>query len=135
MAYSTKFASGYYGPFRDVAQSSPSFGDRNSYQMNVANRLEAINESLEDEREGADILMVKPALAFLDIIRDIRNQTKLPLCVYNVSGEYAMLKHAGIAGLIDYERVMLETMLSFKRAGANIIISYHAKEVCELYNK
>jgi len=135
MAYSTKFASGYYGPFRDVAQSSPSFGDRNSYQMNVANRLEAINESLEDEKEGADILMVKPALAFLDIIRDIRNEIKLPLCVYNVSGEYAMLKHAGIAGLIDYERVMLETMISFKRAGANIIISYHAKEVCELYNK
>jgi len=135
MAYSTKFASGYYGPFRDVAQSSPSFGDRNSYQMNVANRLEAINESLEDEKEGADILMVKPALAFLDIIRDIKNETKLPLCVYNVSGEYAMLKHAGIAGLIDYERVMLETMISFKRAGASIIISYHAKEICELYNK
>ena len=135
MAYSTKFASGYYGPFRDVAESTPSFGDRRTYQMNPANRLEAISESLEDEKEGADILMVKPALAFLDIVRDIRNETNLPLCVYNVSGEYAMLKHAGIAGLIDYERVMMETMIAFKRAGANIIISYHAKEVCELLRK
>ncbi|MDD4329164.1 MAG: porphobilinogen synthase [Aliarcobacter sp.] len=135
MAYSTKFASGYYGPFRDVAESTPSFGDRRTYQMNPANRLEAIEESLEDEKEGADILMVKPALAFLDIVRDIRNASNLPLCVYNVSGEYAMLKHAGIAGLIDYERVMMETMIAFKRAGANIIISYHAKEVCEILRK
>lgn len=132
MAYSTKFASGYYGPFRDVAESTPSFGDRRTYQMNPANRLEAIEESLEDEKEGADILMVKPALAFLDIVRDIRNATNLPLCVYNVSGEYAMLKHAGLAGLIDYERVMMETMIAFKRAGANMIISYHAKEVCQI---
>ncbi|MCT7593856.1 porphobilinogen synthase [Aliarcobacter butzleri] len=135
MAYSTKFASGYYGPFRDVAESTPSFGDRRSYQMNPANRLEAIEESLEDERQGADILMVKPALAFLDVIRDIRNETNLPLCVYNVSGEYAMLKHAGLAGLIDYERVMMETMIAFKRAGANIIITYHAKEACEILRK
>ena len=135
MAYSTKFASGYYGPFRDVAESTPSFGDRRTYQMNPANRLEAIEESLEDEKEGADILMVKPALAFLDVIRDIRNASNLPLCVYNVSGEYAMLKHAELAGLIDYERVMMETMIAFKRAGANIIISYHAKEVCELLRK
>ena len=132
MAYSTKFASGYYGPFRDVAESTPSFGDRRTYQMNPANRLEAIEESLEDEKEGADILMVKPALAFLDIVRDIRNASNLPLCVYNVSGEYAMLKHAGLAGLIDYERVMMETMIAFKRAGANMIISYHAKEVCQI---
>lgn len=135
MAYSTKFASGYYGPFRDVAESTPSFGDRRTYQMNPANRLEAIEESLEDEKEGADILMVKPALAFLDVIRDIRNASNLPLCVYNVSGEYAMLKHAGAHGLIDYERVMMETMIAFKRAGANIIISYHAKEVCEILRK
>ena len=135
MAYSTKFASGYYGPFRDVAESTPSFGDRRSYQMNPANRLEAIEESLEDERQGADILMVKPALAFLDVIRDIRNETNLPLCAYNVSGEYAMLKHAGLAGLIDYERVMMETMIAFKRAGANIIITYHAKEACEILSK
>ena len=132
MAYSTKFASGYYGPFRDVAESTPSFGDRRTYQMNPANRLEAIEESLEDEKEGADILMVKPALAFLDIVRDIRNASNLPLCVYNVSGEYAMLKHSGLAGLIDYERVMMETMIAFKRAGANMIISYHAKEVCQI---
>jgi porphobilinogen synthase len=135
MAYSTKFASGYYGPFRDVAESTPSFGDRRTYQMNPANRLEAIEESLQDEKEGADILMVKPALAFLDIIRDIRNETRLPLCVYNVSGEYAMLKNAGAAGLIDYERVMMETLIGFKRAGANIIITYHAKEACELMRK
>jgi len=135
MAYSTKFASGYYGPFRDVAESTPSFGDRRTYQMNPANRLEAIEESLQDEKEGADILMVKPALAFLDVIRDIRNETKLPLCVYNVSGEYAMLKNAGAAGLIDYERVMMETLIGFKRAGANIIITYHAKEACELMRK
>jgi porphobilinogen synthase len=135
MAYSTKFASAYYGPFRDVAESTPSFGDRRSYQMDPANRLEAIQESLEDEAQGADILMVKPALSYLDIIRDIRNETKLPLAVYNVSGEYAMLKHAGLAGLIDYERVMMETLMSFKRAGANIIITYHAKEACEILNK
>jgi len=135
MAYSTKFASAYYGPFRDVAESTPSFGDRRSYQMNPANRLEALEESLEDEKQGADILMVKPALAFMDVIRDIRNNSNLPICAYNVSGEYAMLKHAGAAGLIDYERVMIETLIGFKRAGANLIITYHAKEVCELLNK
>lgn len=135
MAYSTKFASAYYGPFRDVAESTPSFGDRRTYQMNPANRLEALEESLEDEKEGADILMVKPALAFMDIIRDVRNESNLPVCAYNVSGEYAMLKHAGAAGLIDYERVMLETLTGFKRAGADIIITYHAKEACELLNK
>jgi porphobilinogen synthase len=132
MAYSTKFASGYYGPFRDVAESVPSFGDRSSYQMDPANRREAIAESVEDEMQGADILMVKPALAYLDIIRDIRENTSLPLAVYNVSGEYAMLKHAGSAGLIDYDRVLMETMIGFKRAGADIIISYHAKEVAKL---
>ncbi|MEA2111551.1 MAG: porphobilinogen synthase [Campylobacterota bacterium] len=132
MAYSTKFASGYYGPFRDVAESVPSFGDRSTYQMDPANRREAIAESIADEAQGADILMVKPALAYLDIIRDIRENTSLPLAVYNVSGEYAMLKHAGSAGLIDYDRVMMETMIGFKRAGANIIISYHAKEVAKL---
>jgi porphobilinogen synthase len=132
MSYSTKFASAYYGPFRDVAESTPSKGDRKMYQMDPANRLEAIDESLEDEAQGADILMVKPALSYLDIIRDIRNNTKLPLAVYNVSGEYAMLKHAGAAGLIDYDKVMMETLLSFKRAGADIIITYHAKEAALL---
>jgi porphobilinogen synthase len=135
MAYSTKFASAYYGPFRDVAESTPSFGDRRTYQMNPANRLEALEESLEDEKQGADILMVKPALAFMDVIRDIRNNSNLPICAYNVSGEYAMLKHAGAAGLIDYERVMIETLIGFKRAGADLIITYHAKEACELLNK
>ena len=132
MSYSTKFASAYYGPFRDVAESAPSFGDRRTYQMNPANRDEAILESLEDEKEGADILMVKPALAYMDIVRDIRNSSRLPLAVYNVSGEYAMLKHAGSAGLIDYEKVMMETLLGFKRAGADIIITYHAKEAATL---
>ncbi len=127
MSYSTKFASSYYGPFRDVAESAPSFGDRRSYQMNPANRREAILESLQDEREGADILMVKPALSYLDIVRDIREASMLPLAVYNVSGEYSMLKMASRAGVIDYERVMMETLLSFKRAGADIIITYHAK--------
>jgi len=135
MSYSTKFASAFYGPFRDVAESSPSFGDRRTYQMDVANRLEAIEESLEDEKQGVDILMVKPALSFLDIIRDIRNNTNLPIAAYNVSGEYAMLKLAGSHNLIDYEKVMLEMLLSIKRAGANIIITYHAKEVCKLLQK
>ena len=132
MAYSTKFASAYYGPFRDVAESSPSFGDRRSYQMNPANRREAINESIEDEKEGADILMIKPALAYMDIIRDVKENTSLPLAVYNVSGEYAMLKAAQKADLIDYDRVMMETLLGFKRAGADIIITYHAKEAARL---
>ncbi|MFA6196949.1 MAG: porphobilinogen synthase [Sulfurimonas sp.] len=132
MSYSTKFASGYYGPFRDVAESAPSFGDRASYQMDPANRREAISESISDEMQGADILMVKPALAYLDIVREIKDNTSLPMAVYNVSGEYAMLKLAQKHNLIDYERVMMENMIAFKRAGADIIISYHAKEVAKL---
>jgi len=135
MSYSTKFASAYYGPFRDVAESAPSFGDRRSYQMNPANRREAIAESVTDEAEGADILMVKPALAYMDIIRDVREHTTLPLAVYNVSGEYSMLKMAAKAGVIDYEKVMMETLLGFKRAGADIIITYHAKEAAELLSR
>ena len=135
MSYSTKFASAYYGPFRDVAESAPSFGDRKTYQMDPANRREAIAESIEDEAQGADILMVKPALAYLDIVRDVREATSTPLCVYNVSGEYALLKAAAKAGVIDYERVMMETMIGFKRAGADIIISYHAKEVAEVLRR
>ena len=135
MAYSTKFASAYYGPFRDVAESAPSFGDRKSYQMDPANRLEAVSESLEDEAQGADILMVKPALAYLDIIRDLREATRLPICAYNVSGEYALLKAAAKAGVIDYERMMMETLVGFKRAGADLIISYHAKEAAALLRK
>jgi porphobilinogen synthase len=135
MSYSSKFASAYYGPFRDVAESSPSFGDRHTYQMNPANRNEAIAESIADEQEGADILMIKPALAYMDIIRDVKNNTNLPLAVYNVSGEYSMLKMAGKAGVIDYEKVMMETLLGFKRAGADIIITYHAKEAAEILLK
>jgi porphobilinogen synthase len=135
MSYSTKFSSAYYGPFRDVAESSPSFGDRRSYQMNPANREEAILESVEDEKEGADILMVKPALAYLDIVRDVKNNTSLPLAVYNVSGEYSMLKMAAKAGVIDYDKVMMETLMAFKRAGADIIITYHAKEAAILLQK
>jgi porphobilinogen synthase len=135
MSYSTKFASGYYGPFRDVAESTPSFGDRASYQMDPANRREAVAESVSDEMQGADILMVKPVLAYLDVVREIKDNTSKPLCVYNVSGEYAMLKMAGAQGLIDYDRVLMETMISFKRAGADIIITYHAKEIAELLKK
>ena len=135
MSYSTKFSSGYYGPFRDVAESTPSFGDRASYQMDPANRREAIAESVSDETQGADILMVKPVLAYLDVVREIKDNTTKPLCVYNVSGEYAMLKMAGAQGLIDYDRVLMETMISFKRAGADIIITYHAKEIAELLKK
>jgi porphobilinogen synthase len=135
MSYSTKFASAYYGPFRDVAESSPGKGDRKSYQMNPANRREAIAESVSDEMEGADILMVKPALAYMDIIRDVRENTTLPLAVYNVSGEYSMLKMAARAGVIDYDAVMMETLLGFKRAGADMIITYHAKEAALLLQK
>ena len=132
MSYSTKFASAFYGPFRDVADSAPSFGDRKTYQQNPANRNEAIRESLIDEDEGADILMVKPVLSYLDIVRDIKENSLLPLAVYNVSGEYAMLRATKNAGLIDYDRTLLEMMISFKRAGADIIISYHAKEIANL---
>ncbi len=135
MSYSTKFASGYYGPFRDVAESAPSFGDRASYQMDPANRREAVAESMADEAQGADILMVKPALAYLDIVREIKDATSRPMAVYNVSGEYAMIKFAGMNGLIDYDRVVMETMIAFKRAGADIIISYHAKEVAKMLQK
>jgi porphobilinogen synthase len=135
MSYSTKFSSGYYGPFRDVAESTPSFGDRSSYQMDPANRREAVAESVSDELQGADILMVKPVLAYLDVVREIKDNTTKPLAVYNVSGEYAMLKMAGAQGLIDYDRVLMETMVGFKRAGADIIITYHAKEVAKLLKK
>ena len=135
MAYSTKFASAFYGPFREVADSTPSYGDRKSYQMDFANGKEALLESLEDERQGADILMIKPALAYLDIVKDLSNHSKLPICVYNVSGEYALLKAGQRLGVIDYEKILLETMTAFKRAGARLIISYHAKEVAQILRK
>lgn len=135
MAYSTKFASAFYGPFREVADSTPSYGDRKSYQMDFANGKEALLESLEDERQSADILMIKPALAYLDIVKDLSNHSKLPICVYNVSGEYALLKAGQKLGVIDYEKILLETMTAFKRAGAKLIISYHAKEVAQILRK
>ncbi|NVN89117.1 MAG: porphobilinogen synthase [Desulfuromonadales bacterium] len=129
MSYAVKYASGYYGPFREAAESTPQFGDRRSYQMDPANRLEALREAAADIDEGADIIMVKPGLPYLDILRDLRNEFNLPLAVYNVSGEYSMIKAAAANGWIDEERVVLETMTAFKRAGADIIITYHAKDV------
>jgi len=128
MSYAVKYASGYYGPFREAAESAPKFGDRRSYQMDPANRLEALREAAADIDEGADIIMVKPGLPYMDILRDLRNEFNLPLAVYNVSGEYSMLKAAAANGWIDEERVTLETLTGFKRAGADIVITYHAKD-------
>ncbi|WP_029522683.1 porphobilinogen synthase [Persephonella sp. KM09-Lau-8] len=132
MAYSAKYASAYYGPFRDAAESAPAFGDRRTYQMDPANRREALKEVSLDIEEGADIVMVKPALAYLDIISDIRQNFNVPVAAYNVSGEYSMIKAAGKLGWIDENKVMMETLTSMKRAGADIIITYHAKEVAKL---
>jgi len=131
MSYAVKYASGYYGPFREAAESTPQFGDRRSYQMDPGNRREALREAASDIEEGADIIMVKPGLPYLDILRDLRNEYDLPLAVYNVSGEYSMVKGAAERGWIDEERVVLETMTAFKRAGADIIITYHAKDVAK----
>ena len=135
MSYAVKYASGYYGPFREAAESTPQFGDRRSYQMDPGNRREAIREARMDVEEGADILMVKPGLPYLDIVRDLREEFDLPVAVYNVSGEYSMIKAAGRAGWIDEERVMMETLLSFKRAGADLILTYHAKEAARVLKK
>lgn len=132
MSYAVKYASGYYGPFREAAESAPKFGDRRSYQMDPANRREAIREAAMDVEEGADIIMVKPGLPYLDIVREIRNEFDLPVAVYNVSGEYSMVKAAARNGWIDEERVVMETMVAFKRAGADIILTYHAKDVARL---
>lgn len=129
MSYAVKYASGYYGPFREAADSTPQFGDRRSYQMDPANRREAFREAEQDVQEGADIIMVKPGLPYLDIVRDLRNEFDLPLAVYNVSGEYSMVKAAAQNDWIDEKRVVMETMLGFKRAGADLIITYHAKDV------
>ena len=131
MSYSAKYASSYYGPFREAAESIPSFGDRRSYQMDPANRREALKEVALDIEEGADIVMVKPALSYLDIISDIRQNFNVPVAAYNVSGEYSMIKAAGKMGWIDEKKVILETLTSMKRAGADIIITYHAKEVAK----
>jgi len=132
MSYAVKYASAYYGPFRDAAESTPQFGDRRSYQMDPANRREAIREATLDVQECADFLMVKPALAYLDILRDLRESFELPLVAYNVSGEYSMIKAAAAKGWIDGERVMMETLLGMKRAGADLIITYHAKEAAKV---
>lgn len=129
MAYSAKFESAFYGPFRDAAHSAPQFGDRKSYQMDPANGREAVRECLADIGEGADIIMVKPALAYLDILKEVREITDMPLCTYNVSGEYAMVKAAAQNGWIDEKRIVMEEMTAMKRAGAKIIITYHAIDV------
>ncbi len=129
MSYSIKFASAYYGPFREAADSSPQKGDRKSYQMDFRNGNEAMKEAVLDEQEGADILMVKPALAYLDVIRNLKQQTLLPVSCYNVSGEYSMVKVAAQKGLVDEQRIVMENMHAFARAGADIIISYHTKDI------
>lgn len=129
MGYSAKFASGYYSPFRDAAQSAPAFGDRRTYQMDPANGREALRECEADIFEGADIIMVKPALAYLDIVRQARDLVRVPLAVYNVSGEYSMVKAAAENGWIDEKRIVMENMIAMKRAGAGIIITYHALDV------
>ena len=129
MAYSAKYASSFYGPFRQAAESAPKFGDRRSYQMDPANAREAIREAALDVREGADIVMVKPAMAYLDIISRVRDAARVPVAAYNVSGEYAMVKAAGRLGWLDEERAALEILTAIRRAGADIIISYHALEV------
>ena len=126
MSYAVKYASGYYGPFRDAADSAPQFGDRRAYQMDPANSREAMKEVALDIAEGADIIMVKPALAYLDVVRQVRDSIHHPVAVYNVSGEYAMVKAAAANGWIDEKRIVLETLTSMKRAGADIIITYHA---------
>ena len=126
MSYAVKYASGYYGPFRDAADSAPKFGDRRAYQMDPANSREAMKEVELDLAEGADIIMVKPALAYLDVVRQVRDSINRPVAVYNVSGEYAMVKAAAANGWIDEKRIVLETLTSMKRAGADIIITYHA---------
>jgi len=134
MSYAVKYASAYFGPFRDAADSAPSFGDRSGYQMDPANSREAIKEAMLDIAEGADILMVKPALAYMDIIHAVKEATDVPMAVYNVSGEYAMVKAAAEKGWIDERRVVLETMLGFKRAGADMILTYHAMDVARWLN-
>ena len=137
MAYSTKFASAFYGPFRDAAESAPSESEylpknRKTYQMDYANRMEAVRESIEDKNQGADILMIKPALSFMDIVREVKDATQMPLAVYNVSGEYSMVRAAAQNGWVDYNDMMVEILVSFKRAGADMIISYHSKDFAKL---
>jgi porphobilinogen synthase len=135
MAYSAKYASSFYGPFRNALDSAPGFGDKKTYQMDFANRTEALKEALADVEEGADIVMVKPGLAYLDIVREVKNAVNVPVAVYNVSAEYAMLKAAAEKGWINHDAAMMEMLTSFKRAGASIIATYFAKEAAKLLNK
>ena len=128
VAYSAKFASAFYGPFREAAESAPSFGDRRSYQMDPANAEEAVREALLDVQEGADVVMVKPALPYLDIVRRVKEATRVPVAAYNVSGEYALVKAAAAAGYVDERAVVLEALTGIRRAGADIVITYHAKD-------
>ncbi len=132
MAYSAKYASCFYGPFRDALDSAPGFGDKKTYQMNYANRIEAIKETLMDVEEGADIVMVKPALAYLDIIREVKNAVHVPVSAYNISGEYAMIKAAAKMGWLDEDKAILETLTAIKRAGADLIATYFAREAVRL---
>jgi porphobilinogen synthase len=134
LSYAVKYASAFYGPFREAADSAPQFGDRSGYQMDPANAREAIKEAVLDMEEGADMIMVKPALAFLDILAEVREECLLPLAAYNVSGEYAMIKAADAKGWIDGTRVMMEVLFSIKRAGADLILTYFAKEAAEILN-
>lgn len=129
LSYAAKYASAYYGPFRDAAESAPQFGDRRTYQMNPANGTEALKEIALDINEGADMLMVKPALAYMDIMWRVKQATNLPVAAYNVSGEYSMVKAAALNGWVDEQKVVMETMLGFKRSGADLILTYHAKDV------
>ena len=135
MAYSAKFASAYYGPFRDAAQSAPCFGDRKSYQMDFSNPKEALREIETDIEEGADIVMIKPALIYLDILKEACQKFNHPIAVYNVSGEYSMVKAAAINGWIDERKIVTENLTAMKRAGANIIITYHALDMAKWLNK
>ncbi|HRI21804.1 MAG TPA: porphobilinogen synthase [Panacibacter sp.] len=132
MAYSAKYASCFYGPFRDALDSAPGFGDKKTYQMDYANRIEAVKEALMDVEEGADIVMVKPGLPYLDIVREVKNAVDVPVSVYNISGEYAMIKAAAKMGWIDENKAILETLTSFKRAGADLIATYFAKDAAKL---
>ena len=135
MSYAAKYASCFYGPFRDALDSAPGFGDKKTYQMNPANRIEAIKEAVMDVEEGADIIMVKPAHAYLDIIREVKNEVKVPVSAYHVSGEYAMIKAAAQAGFINEDQAILEVLMGIKRAGADLIASYFAKQVAQLLNR
>ena len=135
MAYASKYASAFYGPFREAADSTPAFGDRRAYQMDPANGDEALRETLLDVQEGADVVMVKPALPYLDVIRRVKDETRMPVAAYNVSGEYAMIEAAAERGWIDRDRIVLETLTGIRRAGADMIISYHAPYACKLLQK